>query len=232
MEETVKLRTRSSVTAPNPLLKNKNKPSSKIYVKFRVFKVHHIYDTVPSDIRETYIWGPSIYELSSISCNGSKLLNEEEEQAKQQALEFLRGMEIHPEEHLRILTAVWAKIQKLAVRTTSKTYANLFVGIDVVKRELYDQDAFMRAAMESMEDDTDRKVPASESSIAGLERCVFGDENLEEKKCVICLEEMEMGMEAIRMPCSHFYHQDCIVQWLHKSHLCPLCRYKMPVEEE
>ncbi|XP_050226041.1 uncharacterized protein LOC126675443 [Mercurialis annua] len=241
MEENIKFHMKSSITPANPILKIKkqrNKSTSKIDVSFRVRKTHHICDILPSDeradstmsyIRETHTWHPSTFDFS-ISCDGSKLTDEEHH--KQQVLDFLMCRAIHDEEYLqRILTAVWAKIKKVALRTTSKTCGNLFVGVDVVKWERYDEDAFMRAAMESMEDDTDRKVPASESSIAGLERFVFDDENLEEKKCVICLEEMEMGMEAIRMPCSHFYHQDCILQWLHKSHLCPLCRYKMPVEE-
>ncbi|XP_050226042.1 uncharacterized protein LOC126675444 [Mercurialis annua] len=238
MERNVKYRMTSSITAANPVSENKkrhNKSRSKIVVQFSLEKTRHLCDIVPSDstmlyLRETQAWLTDKYEVS-ITCNGSLLV--EEEPAKQQALDFLRGMEIHDEEYLqRMLTAVWAEIKKVAVRTTSKTYGNLFVDIDVVELELCDEDAFMRAVMESIQVDTDRPVPASESSIAGLERFVFDDENLEEKKCVICLEEMEMGMEAIRMPCSHFYHQDCILQWLHKSHLCPLCRHKIPAEEQ
>ncbi|TQD92007.1 hypothetical protein C1H46_022411 [Malus baccata] len=47
------------------------------------------------------------------------------------------------------------------------------------------------------------------------------------KQCVICLEEMQCGSEAIRMPCSHEYHESCIVKWLKMSLLCPLCRFEM-----
>ncbi|XP_021808416.1 E3 ubiquitin-protein ligase RNF181-like [Prunus avium] len=50
------------------------------------------------------------------------------------------------------------------------------------------------------------------------------------KPCVICLEEIVNGSEATRMPCFHVYHESCIVNWLEKSHLCPLCRFEMPVE--
>ncbi|TXG50448.1 hypothetical protein EZV62_022972 [Acer yangbiense] len=50
------------------------------------------------------------------------------------------------------------------------------------------------------------------------------------KQCVICLEEISVGSEATRMPCSHVYHQDCIVTWLKQSNLCPLCRFQMPVK--
>ncbi|CAN6585194.1 unnamed protein product [Malus baccata var. baccata] len=47
------------------------------------------------------------------------------------------------------------------------------------------------------------------------------------KQCVICLEEMQCGSEAIRMPCSHEYHESRIVKWLKMSLLCPLCRFEM-----
>ncbi|KAE8671893.1 Calcineurin-like metallo-phosphoesterase superfamily protein isoform 1 [Hibiscus syriacus] len=47
-------------------------------------------------------------------------------------------------------------------------------------------------------------------------------------QCAICLEEISDGFEANQMPCSHVYHQLCILSWLEKSNLCPLCRFQMP----
>ncbi|XVE54512.1 hypothetical protein DITRI_Ditri03aG0087900 [Diplodiscus trichospermus] len=69
---------------------------------------------------------------------------------------------------------------------------------------------------------------ASKAAIEGLEKVSgLGRSN----ECVICLgmEKEEEEMEARRMPCGHVYHGDCIVRWLEKSHLCPLCRYAMPL---
>ena len=34
------------------------------------------------------------------------------------------------------------------------------------------------------------------------------------------------------MPCKHFFHNDCIIPWLNRSNTCPLCRYKLPQEDE
>ena len=51
--------------------------------------------------------------------------------------------------------------------------------------------------------------------------------------CAICLDEFSIeGVAAearvIRMPCSHIYHEDCIVEWLENSNMCPMCRYELP----
>ncbi|XP_021636767.2 E3 ubiquitin-protein ligase SIRP1-like [Hevea brasiliensis] len=39
----------------------------------------------------------------------------------------------------------------------------------------------------------------------------------------VCLDEMSIGSEARRLPCSHVYHSNCIVEWLEKNKTCP-CR--------
>lgn len=83
-------------------------------------------------------------------------------------------------------------------------------------------------------------IPATKSSIEGLEKLRLDD--LEEatirqaSPCVICLEQLDhfdadQLMMVTRLPCSHLYHRDCIIEWLEKSHLCPLCQYPMPTVE-
>lgn len=67
----------------------------------------------------------------------------------------------------------------------------------------------------------------SEESIQGLEEVRVEGLYLKEA-CPVCLEGLSMGLEAMRMPCLHVYHECCIVEWLRKCNLCPLCRYEMP----
>ena len=82
-----------------------------------------------------------------------------------------------------------------------------------------------------MEEDDDyeasRARHTSEESIQGLEEVRVEGLYLTEA-CPVCLEGLSMGLEAMRMPCLHVYHECCIVEWLRKCNLCPLCRYEMP----
>ena len=46
-----------------------------------------------------------------------------------------------------------------------------------------------------------------------------------EKKCPICLLKYK-GSDIIKeFPCKHIYHKNCILKWLKKSNICPLCKY-------
>lgn len=42
------------------------------------------------------------------------------------------------------------------------------------------------------------------------------------KACVICMQELSPPLE--QLPCSHLFHQSCLLLWLDKSASCPTCR--------
>eukprot|EP01117_Protostelium_nocturnum_P019842 TRINITY_DN86_c0_g1_i2.p1 TRINITY_DN86_c0_g1~~TRINITY_DN86_c0_g1_i2.p1 ORF type:complete len:389 (+),score=148.33 TRINITY_DN86_c0_g1_i2:181-1347(+) len=45
-----------------------------------------------------------------------------------------------------------------------------------------------------------------------------------ETSCAICICDMEVEETVRKLPCAHYFHQNCIDQWL-KTHLnCPLCK--------
>lgn len=66
--------------------------------------------------------------------------------------------------------------------------------------------------------------PVSKFLIASLEKTKVKVSTM----CSFCLEEIMVGSEATRMPCSHLYHGDCIVDWLQKNRFCPLCHFAKP----
>jgi hypothetical protein len=41
--------------------------------------------------------------------------------------------------------------------------------------------------------------------------------------CAICLEEVIRG-QAVYLPCTHQFHNDCINRWLRRQRTCPVCR--------
>lgn len=73
------------------------------------------------------------------------------------------------------------------------------------------------------------RVPASKASIEAMPLVKVAEEGLD---CAICLAELEVGEEAKQMPCKHHYHAGCIDKWLGIQGSCPVCRYRMPVEED
>ena len=58
------------------------------------------------------------------------------------------------------------------------------------------------------------------------------------RTCTICLERFhgdiekasddDIDVKVSTMPCGHIFHYNCILQWLQKGHVCPLCRYAKP----
>ncbi|KAL1194527.1 E3 ubiquitin-protein ligase MPSR1 [Cardamine amara subsp. amara] len=71
--------------------------------------------------------------------------------------------------------------------------------------------------------------PASKASIDAMPTVeIDGCEG----ECVICLEEWKSEEIVKEMPCKHRFHGGCIDKWLGFHGSCPVCRYKMPVDED
>ncbi|KAM6576455.1 hypothetical protein CsatB_028294 [Cannabis sativa] len=69
-----------------------------------------------------------------------------------------------------------------------------------------------------------RFVAASEESIEKLEKVQVKDNQI---FCSICLEDVSIDLEAAKLPCTHAYHEECIVEWLQVSKFCPNCRVEI-----
>ncbi|KAL6142677.1 hypothetical protein ACLB2K_060954 [Fragaria x ananassa] len=68
-------------------------------------------------------------------------------------------------------------------------------------------------------------IPATESFIQALEDMSPPDDD--ELECSVCMEMFAQSKDSsiTQLPCSHYYHRDCIVPWLQINHLCPTCRH-------
>jgi hypothetical protein len=44
-------------------------------------------------------------------------------------------------------------------------------------------------------------------------------------KCIICMDNYENEDVLKILPCHHYYHKECIKEWLLKyNHICPICK--------
>ncbi|KAI3952883.1 hypothetical protein MKW92_035403 [Papaver armeniacum] len=82
-----------------------------------------------------------------------------------------------------------------------------------------------------------QKVGASRSAIEGLKRERYSYESggdnpaknsSDANACVICMDKFEAGTLVTYMPCSHIFHEACLVPWLQENYFCPLCRLEQP----
>jgi hypothetical protein len=73
--------------------------------------------------------------------------------------------------------------------------------------------------------------PASREAIQGLALVTVQLQDLvfpANRECSICLCEHVLYSQVARLPCAHFYCQECITTWLYKKCTCPLCLYQLP----
>lgn len=130
-----------------------------------------------------------------------------------EAVETAIGGNLPSEEHSRMISLAWELVKDFVGPTG---IVPLYVELDV------DLEVWILFSYVSGDDSGSAMVPAAEEDIRLLEECEAAEE---EESCSICLEELSA---ALRMPCSHMFHRECIQTWLRKSRCCPLCRFPMP----
>lgn len=70
--------------------------------------------------------------------------------------------------------------------------------------------------------------PATEAAINALPRKKVTDDMLDETtkqaECSICMDNVTVGEEVLELPCSHWFHGECVRAWLTEHDTCPICR--------
>lgn len=64
-----------------------------------------------------------------------------------------------------------------------------------------------------------------------ISKCDFEEDCHNNKECSICFLEHEVNDSVTRLPCGHFFHGECINEWLHKRCTCPICRWELETDD-
>ncbi|XP_010452791.1 PREDICTED: E3 ubiquitin-protein ligase CIP8 [Camelina sativa] len=122
----------------------------------------------------------------------------------------------------------------------------LEINFDVENRELYivgDHDDYFQTNEYEMlfEQFADAEVsvlglpPTSKSFLKNLPMVRLegesNDDGVGVVVCAVCKDEMNIGNEAVQLPCNHKYHSECIVPWLKVRNTCPVCRHELPTDD-
>eukprot|EP00262_Sarcandra_glabra_P022094 TRINITY_DN961_c1_g2_i1.p1 TRINITY_DN961_c1_g2~~TRINITY_DN961_c1_g2_i1.p1 ORF type:complete len:474 (-),score=90.10 TRINITY_DN961_c1_g2_i1:180-1574(-) len=75
--------------------------------------------------------------------------------------------------------------------------------------------------------------PAAKSVVESLPMVLLTQEDVEKGNaiCAVCKDDIAIEERAKRLPCSHHYHGDCILPWLHIRNTCPVCRYELLTDD-
>ncbi|KAJ0232488.1 hypothetical protein HA466_0289860 [Hirschfeldia incana] len=127
--------------------------------------------------------------------------------------------------------------------TSSSDYSlgcSLAVQLDLFPDSQSQIEEAIRVSFDETSNNT-RFRPANKLVVKSLIRNVYKKkirkENRKKKKisfeeCTICLEEFKNGGRVVPLACGHEFDEECIVKWLETSHVCPLCRYELPCEDQ
>ncbi|EMC96423.1 hypothetical protein BAUCODRAFT_474318 [Baudoinia panamericana UAMH 10762] len=102
---------------------------------------------------------------------------------------------------------------------------------------VFSQEALDRIVTQLMEQHQSGNAPgpASEAAIKSLPKRDIVEKDLGESgkaECTICMDEVNIGETVTVLPCSHWFHGDCIKAWLSEHDTCPHCRQGIMPKDE
>ncbi|XP_010474012.1 PREDICTED: uncharacterized protein LOC104753457 [Camelina sativa] len=89
------------------------------------------------------------------------------------------------------------------------------------------------AVQVSLDENNIQLVAASKLVVNSLARKMYDKVSSTGKTCAICFEEFEDERSVVViLPCGHVFDDECPVKWFEINHVCPLCRFELPCEDQ
>ena len=75
-------------------------------------------------------------------------------------------------------------------------------------------------------------TPAAEYALKSLPSVIVSLDD-DGADCVICFDKMcsHDDKDITELPCGHLFHRHCIMHWLSSNNTCPICRFKLSINE-
>ncbi|KAF4376401.1 hypothetical protein G4B88_000089 [Cannabis sativa] len=79
------------------------------------------------------------------------------------------------------------------------------------------------------DDETEYPITTTENTVQISYETLM---NINNTEALITIQDMfaadvSVGSEATKLPCTHAYHKQCVVEWLQVSKFCPNCRVEI-----
>lgn len=81
--------------------------------------------------------------------------------------------------------------------------------------------------------------PASKEEVDKLQKVTITKDTLNEialcktgeSCCSVCKDDYEIDQSIIKLPCSHHFHDECLLPWLKERNSCPTCRFELKTDD-
>ena len=99
----------------------------------------------------------------------------------------------------------------------------------IARRELIES---ILRQLQQLQLDAQSQLPLGAEHTHRLPTRKYSKEVEDQEMCVICVDNFKDGDLQRVLPCNHFFHIECIDEWLiNHSDLCPLCKKQVPKDQ-
>ena len=108
----------------------------------------------------------------------------------------------------------------------SRRLANAAAMLRILESRLYDELDFIQRSTAAMAVDAENKLsPLTLTQMSKLKTPTISvDLCCSQPSCPLCMEDYKIEEAVTQLPCSHIFHNECVLPWMNMKNSCPICR--------